>query len=111
VADRLLQALGAAPALRRWAWRAGRRLYCAARGEPRTNDIAANGEAYVQACVAAAVPIDTTLVAVDIGANRGAWSLSLLHALSAERRRRRNVERRRSRGAAAQPVGRTIRSK
>ena len=55
------------------------------------NDIAANGEAYVQACVAAAVPIDTTLVAVDIGANRGAWSLSLLQALSAERRRRRNV--------------------
>jgi hypothetical protein len=36
--------------LRRFLWRAGRALYCYARGEV-TNDIETNGEAYVQACV------------------------------------------------------------
>jgi FkbM family methyltransferase len=56
------------------------------------NSVDANGEAYVQACVARAIPIDTTLIAVDIGANRGDWSLSLLRALPPERRRRGNIQ-------------------
>ncbi len=81
--DRLIYAL---PPFRRFAWRAGRRLYCAARGEPRRNAIATNGEAYVQRCVVAAIPHETPLTAFDIGANAGEWSLSLLDALKRAKR-------------------------
>jgi len=68
------------PPLRRLTWRVGRRLYCAARGEPRRNDIALNGEALVQRCIARAAG---PLVIFDIGANKGEWSLSMLDALAA----------------------------
>ena len=71
------------PPLRRLVWRAGRRLYCAARGEPRRNSIAVNGEAYVQQCVVAALAPGETLTAFDIGAYHGEWSLSLLDLLRA----------------------------
>jgi FkbM family methyltransferase len=79
------QTIAVSPAVRRFTWRLGRRLYCAARGEPRENDIASNGEAYVQACVTRAVPLAATLRAVDIGANQGEWTLSLLRAIALER--------------------------
>lgn len=72
--------------LRRLAWRAGRRLYCAARGEPRRNAITENGEAYVQRRVVAALPPGETLTAIDVGANQGDWSRTLLDALRASRR-------------------------
>jgi FkbM family methyltransferase len=92
LAERLQRVLPYLPAVRSSLWRLGRRLYCSARGEPSANNIRTNGEAYVQACVAKALPADTTLVAMDIGANQGEWTLSLLEALPAERRRRGNVE-------------------
>jgi FkbM family methyltransferase len=71
--------------LRRFAWRAGRSIYCAARGEQRSGDIARNGEAYVQACVVKAVPASERLHVLDIGANQGEWTLCLLRQLSPER--------------------------
>jgi len=71
--------------LRRFGWRLGRRLYCAARGEPHPNIIASNGEAYVQRCVAAAV-LPNALTVCDIGANKGEWTLSLLDTLQKVRR-------------------------
>jgi FkbM family methyltransferase len=92
LAARLQRVLPYFPAVRSSVWRLGRRLYCAARGEPLANNIRTNGEAYVQACVAKAVPIETVLVAVDIGAYQGEWTLSLLKALPAERRRRGNIK-------------------
>jgi hypothetical protein len=71
------------PPLRRLAWRLGRRLYCAARGEPSPNAIEANGEANLQRWVVQALPPAVTPVACDIGADVGDWSLSLLNALRA----------------------------
>jgi len=78
-ADSLLRRF---PPLRRLAWRAGRRLYCAARGEPRQNAIATNGEAYLQRKVVAARR-GAPLAVMDIGANEGEWTLSLLDAIGA----------------------------
>ena len=83
MSDALERTLHASAPLRRLGWRVGRRLYCAARGEPHRNAIASNGEAYVQACVVAALPATAALTALDIGANEGEWTLSLLDALSA----------------------------
>lgn len=83
MSDALADLLRRSPLLRRLAWRAGRRLYCAARGEPRRNRIADNGEAYVQRCVVAALEPSERLTAFDIGAHEGEWSLSLLDALGA----------------------------
>ncbi len=66
------------PALR---WRLGRALYMDARGD-FPNDMACNGELFLQRCI-----VDTcldgqnsegTLVAFDVGANRGDWTASLL---------------------------------
>jgi FkbM family methyltransferase len=71
---------------RRFLWRAGRRIYCAARGEQRSSDIATNGEAYVQTCVVKAAPAGERLHILDIGANQGDWTKSLLRQLPAERR-------------------------
>lgn len=59
------RATGLVP-LRRLAWRLGRRVYCAARGEPNQNPITTNGEAYVQACVAMSAPAFSPLVVVPI---------------------------------------------
>jgi FkbM family methyltransferase len=88
VASRILAAL---PLSRRIAWRLGRRVYCAARGEPHRNDIAINGEAYVQSCIVRAVDLATPLHVVDIGANQGDWTISLLGILPAERSAKGNV--------------------
>lgn len=71
--------------LTRLKWRLGRRLYMAARGEERYGDIARNGEAMLQRCVADATAGLDRFAAVDIGANQGEWSLSLLAALGPER--------------------------
>jgi FkbM family methyltransferase len=83
MSDALADLLRRSPLLRRLAWRAGRRLYCAARGELYRNRIAENGEAYVQRCAVAALAPRETLTAFDIGAHEGEWSLSLLEALVA----------------------------
>jgi FkbM family methyltransferase len=71
--------------LRRLLWRGGRRLYCEARGEQRSFDIVTNGEADVQARVLAAIPLAVKMQAVDVGANEGAWTLSLLRQAAPER--------------------------
>ena len=82
----LTNRLMSSPGLRRLAWRAGRRLYSAARGEEQANDIGGNGEAYVQACVLRAMPADAPAAIVDIGANQGDWTATLLAQLPPERR-------------------------
>ncbi|RNJ48683.1 FkbM family methyltransferase [Methylocystis hirsuta] len=76
----------ALPSLRRLAWRVGRRVYCAARGEPGADDIATDGEAYVQRCLVKSISPCSELCVFDIGANCGDWSASFLRALSAEHR-------------------------
>ena len=86
MSHRIARILTRTPSLRRIAWRAGRALYCAARGERVSQDIAADGEAYVQECVIRAVPLSTQLRVIDIGANQGDWTLSLLRLLPPERR-------------------------
>src|SRR4051812_17349948 len=71
--------------LRRLAWRAGRRLYCIARGEV-PNDIACNGEAYVQSCVLrSTASCSDRLMVFDIGANVGDWTGSFLSLLPDDR--------------------------
>jgi FkbM family methyltransferase len=72
--------------LRRLAWRVSRRAYAGARGEPSINAIAINGEAYVQRCVARGVVADSPMRILDIGANEGEWSLSMLAALAETKR-------------------------
>jgi FkbM family methyltransferase len=67
---------------RRRAWRLGRRLYMAARGEV-PNDIATNGEAaLIGQCIRAFRTSDSKeserFVAFDIGANLGLWSKVVL---------------------------------
>lgn len=79
--DLLQDVLVCFPPLRRATWRMSRRFYCAARGEPRRNTIATNGEAYVQAQVAAGVPSDQALAVCDVGANEGQWTMSMLKAV------------------------------
>ena len=71
---------------KRLAWRVGRKLYCGARGEQRSAAIRLNGEADIQAKVLAAISIDVPLQAIDIGANQGEWTSSLLSQASPERR-------------------------
>lgn len=77
------------PSLSRWArrlaWRAGRRLYCHARGEV-ANAMASNGEAYVQGCVLRACEVVPGPITVfDIGANVGEWTRMLLDQTSGAR--------------------------
>lgn len=63
---------------RRFAWRAGRWLYCYARGEV-ANQMAGNGEAYVQMCVLRACETrGGPLTVFDIGANAGEWTRMLV---------------------------------
>lgn len=66
------------PLLRRLAWRVSRRVYAEARGEPVVNAIGQNGEAYVQRCVVRSSKPGAHLQVLDIGANEGEWSLSML---------------------------------
>lgn len=72
--------------LRRLAWRVGRRVYCAARGEPSADDIATDGEAYVQRCLVKGVDRRSDLCVFDVGANCGDWSASFLNALASGQR-------------------------
>mgnify|MGYP006289478469 FL=1 len=74
-----------APA-RHLAWRLGRRLYCAARGEQRRDVIARNGEAMLQRRAIAATGAARPFTVLDIGANRGDWTASLLAELPPARR-------------------------
>lgn len=67
--------LAHAPALRRLAWRFGRKLYAMARGEER-NDPTANGEYWLQQQVISGAGKDAVLM--DVGANQGDWTLQAL---------------------------------
>lgn len=64
------------PLLRRFAWRLGRRLYCWARGEGR-NHMEGNGELALQDWLLS-LRLPGTLCCLDIGANIGDWSASLV---------------------------------
>ena len=72
--------LSSAP-LRRLAWRSGRWLYALARGEV-LNDMATNGEAYVQSIVIANTKLTADPFTVfDVGANLGEWTRLFLAQL------------------------------
>ena len=91
MSDSLSALVARVPQVRRLAWRAGRSLYCASRGEQISDDIAINGEFYVQSRVLRAIPETTRLHLVDIGANQGDWSCGFLRQLSPRRVKDRNV--------------------
>lgn len=61
------------PALRGFAWRLGRKLYCAARGEV-CNEPSRNGEYWLLKRVLERAPDKARHVILDVGANRGDWS-------------------------------------
>lgn len=71
------------PRLRRWLWRAGRSLYCLARGESRADDMRVDGELDLQGRVIEANGEAACFVAFDIGANQGDWTLALIGAFEA----------------------------
>ncbi|MGJ0507142.1 MAG: FkbM family methyltransferase [Methylocystis sp.] len=72
-------------AMRRISWRLGRKVYAKARGEPLSAQISSNGEASLQQRVLAAIPPSTPMQVLDVGANRGEWTLSLLRQASPAR--------------------------
>lgn len=72
------KALFASSSLRRLGWRVGRSLYCLARGEPRIDDMRFDGELELQSRVVDANRTAACLVAFDVGANQGDWTLALL---------------------------------
>ena len=79
------------PALRRLLWRTGRKFYAVARGET-VNDINANGETYVQACVVQGLTSRATpRHFFDVGANAGEWARRLLAQLPVDAVPRTNV--------------------
>jgi FkbM family methyltransferase len=70
--------------LRRWSWRLGRKLYCWARGD-LANAPETNGEYWLLAELANVFPSQGLLL--DVGANKGDWSLralSLIHGAARE---------------------------
>ena len=73
--------------LRRLQWKLGRRLYMAARGEPRSNLPDSSDERYVQASVLAATSDQEKLTVLDVGANKGQWSSQFLRLATEARRR------------------------
>ena len=80
--DFLTQRLMSSPSLRRLAWRSSRRLYSIARGEEQLPDnFEINGEGYVQDCVVKALAAAAMPSFIEIGANQGDWSASLLARL------------------------------
>jgi FkbM family methyltransferase len=89
--DLLGRSLAVAPALRRLTWRVGRRLYSAARGEQISSEIESDGEAYVQLCALKGVPRETKMQVLDIGANQGDWTRSLLTLIPKERSTRDSI--------------------
>lgn len=67
---------------RRSSWRIGRWLYSSARGQT-ANNMAANGEAFLQKMVVNAVqPEDRLITVCDVGANLGDWSQMMLDTAS-----------------------------
>ncbi|MEO7787211.1 MAG: FkbM family methyltransferase [Sphingomicrobium sp.] len=74
VVDGMVRLLG-----RRRAWRLGRKLYLAARGEG-PNDIDQNGESALMDAALAAFPNAAPFRAWDVGANLGEWTDTLLAA-------------------------------
>ena len=74
----------ASPRLRRAAWRAGRSLYCMARGEQRADDMRVDGELDLQRRAVEAHRADSRFVAFDVGANQGDWTLALIDAFRAK---------------------------
>jgi FkbM family methyltransferase len=71
--------------VRRWLWRAGRKLYMMARRD-EPNDMATNGELRLQRLVVRKVRPGSQLVVFDVGARIGEWSRALVEA-SRERER------------------------
>ena len=68
---------------RRWLWRLSRYGYYRARRDLLNNEIASNGEADLQRRLAAYLASqspDAELVAIDVGANLGEWTLCMLAA-------------------------------
>lgn len=61
------------PVLRALAWRLGRKLYCAARGE-LTNDPSRNGEYWLLEQVLGRPESRAGAILLDVGANKGDWS-------------------------------------
>ena len=70
------------PALRRLAWRLGRHIYMAARGEASGSLPASSGEVYLQARMASALYGMSGATVLDVGANLGQWSVQLHRCLS-----------------------------
>lgn len=68
------------PRVRRLAWRMGRALYCAARGDNLGYDIASNGEATLQQTIADMAPRGSVWTVLDVGANQGQWAASMIAA-------------------------------
>lgn len=79
--DFIGRSIMASPRLRRIAWRAGRSLYCLARGEQRIDDMRVDGELDLQRRVTKAARAEPRFVAFDVGANEGDWTLALIDAL------------------------------
>lgn len=73
------------PKVRNVAWRLGRRLYCAARGEPHLNLPLQNGEIDLARRVVVSVPAESALTIIDVGANVGDWIRPVLDALPPDR--------------------------
>jgi FkbM family methyltransferase len=67
--------------VRRFIWRAGRKLYMWARKEER-NEMATNGEFRLQRLVIDIVAPSARLIALDVGARIGDWSKSLMDGAS-----------------------------
>lgn len=73
--------------LRRLQWKLGRRLYMAARGEPRSNLPDSSDERYLQVAVLTAAG-QGPITVLDVGANKGQWSSQLLRLAPDALRRR-----------------------
>ena len=78
--------------LRRFAWRIGRKIYCASRGEISRNNMRLNGETNLQRCVIEAVPEGEKMLVLDIGANQGDWTIALLEQVPDRQLRGREID-------------------
>lgn len=74
------------PSYNRMIWRASRRAYMRARGEQRFGTIDQNGERLLIEKVVAATAVAAPFTVLDVGANQGEYSTTLLTALPADRR-------------------------
>ncbi len=71
--------------MRRWMWRAGRKLYMWARKE-EPNEMSTNGELRLQRLVIDSVRPDTAAMVFDVGARIGDWSKAFVSAASTRSR-------------------------